>query len=345
MEVTGADRVRTEILDAGSTLIEYFVLEEKTLAWVIDREQVRCVDLAVSSADLRHQTGLLRNLIAARSPEAREEAGRLYAAVFAPLVPYVRHSHLIIVPHGPLHYLPFAALYDGSARRYLAETYTLTLAPSASALRFVLAKRKPIAAPLLVLGDPDGSLPHAGQEARTAAGIYGGTARLGGEARESRLHQEAAQAGLIHLAAHASYDPVQPLFTLIELAPGGGASRQHEHADGRLHVYEVYGLDLKNASLAVLSACDTALGPRSAGDDIIGLPRAFLYAGAPSVVTTLWPIDDAATAFFMETFYRRLQAGAAKAEALQAAQGETLKQESWREPYFWAAFTLTGDWR
>jgi CHAT domain-containing protein len=106
-------------------------------------------------------------------------------------------------------------------------------------------------------------------------------------------------------------------------------------------VQDVYGLNLASADLVVLSACETQLGARSRGDDVVGLNRAFLYAGAPSVIASLWSVNDQATAVLMAAFYRELRAGASKAVALQRAQAET--RALYPHPYYWAAFVLTGD--
>jgi CHAT domain-containing protein len=138
----------------------------------------------------------------------------------------------------------------------------------------------------------------------------------------------------VHLAAHAELNPTSPLFSRVFLAPDA-------QNDGSLTVQEVYGLNLARADLVVLSACDTQLGAQSRGDDLVGLNRVFIYAGAPSVIASLWRVNDEATAVLMTAFYRQLRAGASKAQALQAAQVETRRH--YPHPYYWAAFVLTGD--
>jgi CHAT domain-containing protein len=108
-------------------------------------------------------------------------------------------------------------------------------------------------------------------------------------------------------------------------------------------VGEVYGLDLRGADLVVLSACQSQLGELSAGDELVGLSRAFIYAGTPSLVTSLWSVDDESTRFLMERFYGYLKEGQGKAAALRQAQLDTMAQEEWASSYYWAAFTLIGD--
>lgn len=341
VDVVTLPELQAKILDADTTLIEYFVLDDKTLAWVVDSSHVNWLALPISATNLRQRIGYLRDLIAAREP-SQEVAAELHATVFAPLEPYLHHSRVIIVPHGPLHFLPFGALWNTARGRYVAEDYALTLAPSASVLRFIRDKIKPATGSLLALGNPDGTLPHAEQEVREIARLFNASPRIGQAATKSSLFREGASAGIVHLAAHATYDPLRPLWTHIDLAADRGAAAPDPASDGRLHVYEIYDLSLKNANLVVLSACSTALGRRDEGDDLVGLPRAFLYAGTAAVLTTLWPVDDAGTGVFMQDFYRKMRQGMAAAEALRAAQRDLLQQPSWREPYYWAAFTLTG---
>jgi CHAT domain-containing protein len=134
---------------------------------------------------------------------------------------------------------------------------------------------------------------------------------------------------------HAKYNSENPLFSTLYLA------KDHQN-DGYLEVHEIYGLDLtKNTNLVVLSACETQIGELSAGDEIVGLSRAFLLAGTPSVIASLWPVNDKATAFLMERFYTHLKDGQERGEALRQAQIEV--QAVYPHPYYWAAFVLTGD--
>jgi CHAT domain-containing protein len=336
VETVSLAKLQREVLPADTTLIEYFVLDDRTIAWVIDRQNARSVEVKVGADQLNERVGYLRNLITRRKPEAANTAAELYAILFAPLKTLVRNRNLIIVPHASLHYLPFAALRNGEQKRYLIEDYAISIAPSASALRFMKSSGKR-ASSLLVLGDPDRTLPHAEEEARAVAKMYGASAYLGKDATESRLRSEAPLAGLLHVAAHAHYDALRPLFSRIDLAPSGDG----EPDDGRLHGYEIYDLDLGRTRLAVLSACETALGPRSNGDDVVALTRAFLAAGAPAVVTTLWSVDDASTADLVVKFYERMRNGSPPARALQEAQVSMLSHD----PNEWSAFVLTGDGR
>lgn len=335
--------VQQQVLDEQTTLIEYFVPNSQTseegtsrvFAWVIDRDRFTMVQLPVTSGDLRSRITELRDLIENRQSVALQST-ELYRDLFAPLAPHIRHRNLVIVPHGALHFLPFAALWDEKGRHYLGDSYALSYAPSATSLKFARQRKARVAGPVLVAGDPDGSLPQAAVEARAVSRLFGGEPLIGRSATKEAVVARAGQTGILHLAAHAVLNPVNPLFSRIELARDGGH-------DGNLEMHEVFGLDLSKTGLVVLSACSTQMGKLSAGDELEGLTRAFLYAGTPAVVSSLWEVNDESTSFFMQRFYTHLRKGAGRAEALRLAQMETRRK--FPHPYQWAAFVLTGDGR
>jgi CHAT domain-containing protein len=207
-------------------------------------------------------------------------------------------------------------------------------------IRFTREKAaRPRSGPLVGIGNPDLGrsaldLAYAEQEvASLRARFPAATLLLGAEATRGRVRLLAPGARVLHFATHAELDDRDPLGSAILLAPSDGTN-------GRLEVHEIYGWSLA-AELVVLSACETALGPVSEGDELVGLARAFIYAGAPSVVATLWQVDDRASAALMDRFYAGFATGATKAHALRAAQFEALRELG--DPFFWAAYQLTGD--
>jgi CHAT domain-containing protein/tetratricopeptide (TPR) repeat protein len=340
-------------LPRDATLISYFVSTNGVHAWTISSTAAHHTALPIDRAQLQRivcwaarfgpaggARGVLRPGVNCAEPATAEEA---FDALFAPLVPHIDTEKLILIPHGALHYVPFAALRNRESGCHLIENYTLTYAPSASVLRFLQAKETPLTGGALVLGDPASpipslaKLPGAKEEATTIARRLGATARTGEEARETLLYGAAGKTDLVHLAAHGLYDAANPLFSRIALAPG-------ESHDGSLTVHEILSsLDLSGVNLVVLSACQSAAGARSGGDEVVGLTRALLYAGTPGVISTLWNIDDAASAGLMDAFYRRLGSGESAAVALRQAQIETMRSEGHGHPKYWAAFMLTGD--
>jgi len=340
------------LLDEGTTVVSYFVLEDEVLVFLITSDRFETVLLEVSPEELRAQITAFRDFADVTEPYPGS-AVTLYGWLIEPLKEHFTTPHLAIVPHDVLHYLPFAALTDGE--RYLLDDYTLTVLPSASTLPFIQENAELTAfsgqPSALILGNPVtadydtvaslattrdslGSLPFAEKEAKAIAELFDVEPLIGEAATESAVREKVSEATILHLAAHGKFNPVAPLNSLIALAPD-------DDNDGWLTVGESYGLDLEQTDLVVLSACQTNLGELSAGDELVGLTRAFIFAGTPTVVASLWSVEDEATALLMERFYTHLRDGMGKAEALRQAQLEVREQHP--NPYYWAGFVLSGD--
>jgi CHAT domain-containing protein len=330
------------LLGPETALLEYFVGEGRTLLWVVTRDRLRAFRLRIGDNDLTRAVSQLRDFIGTRgrSAELQQAARDLYQTLVAPAFPAGPPRELIIVPHRVLHYLPFHALMPAPGR-YLIQDSLVYYLSSASLMQFTRAKAQRGGATLFALGNPDLrdptlNLRYAEREVRSVAEFFPDTVVLiRREATKARSREESPRSQLLHFATHAELDEADPLGSALRLAPVDGD-------DGRLEVQEIFGLDL-HASLVVLSACETALGTLSQGDELTGLTRAFIYAGTPSVITTLWQVNDRASYELMQEFYRRLKAGQAKAEALRQAQLATLAR--YPHPYFWAAYQLTGEGR
>jgi len=327
-------------LDQNTTLLEYFVAEDRTLVFVVAHESFQVIALGIGRQELRERTAQLRGLLASKAawdlPPKQKALEWFYGTLLAPALPYVTGNTLGIVPHDALHYVPFAALSDG--QHSLIERFTLFYLPAASVLPFLPPRPAVMEHPALVLAHPGvGGLPrlvYASAEARTIAALYDTPPRIEQEATEGAVKTEAGAYAVLHIAAHGELIAASPLFSALRLAPG-------ELEDGRLEVQEIYEMDLSHTSLVVLSACQTQIDPAARGEEWVSLQRAFLHAGTPSVVASLWSVDDEATRELMTRFHRRLRAGQTKAEALRLAQLEV--RERYPDPYFWAAFTLAGD--
>ena len=229
----------------------------------------------------------------------------------------------------------FAALHDGNG--YLIDRYGIRTLPSASVLQYIRTRRAPPGAPMLVLGNPDlgdkqYDLPSAQVEANTVASKAPNSKLLiRAQATETAFIEAAARYSIVHVASHGEFDPETPLASALLLA-------KDDKNDGRLTVAELYGLKL-NADLVTLSACETGLGKVASGDDVVGLTRGVLFAGASSIVASLWNVEDTATSYLMERFYLHL-ARENKRDALRTAQLEAKKR--FPHPFFWAPFYLIG---
>jgi CHAT domain-containing protein len=326
-------------LDGNTSLLSYFVTSEKILAFVITRDSFNVVELPVGREKLNAEVSSFRRFD--NTNEAHPDSlRRLHDWLIAPLKPYIKTPVLGIIPHGVLHYLPFAALTDGNS--YLGERYKLFHLPSASVMKFIRGKVKPVASSrLLAIAQSRAEglevLDYADAEAETVARLYDTKAFLTGSMSKADFMNRARDYDILHIVAHAELNLSNPLFTRIVI----GSDANGTERSGYFEVNDVYGLDLTKATLVVLSACDTHVGRQSKGDDITGLNRAFIYAGTPTVIASLWAVNDESSSYLMERFYTNLKRGMDKAEALQAAQLETRRK--YPSSYYWAGFVLTGD--
>ena len=315
-------------------VLQYYVFGAKLYGVTVSSSDVRVTEIA--SPGLEGDVRRFRALIEQGSDRVLVEARGLYDRLIRPMEAQIKGKSLLVVPHGVLHYLPFAALHDGS--HYLLDSHALRYLPSASVLKFLKPPRTPGLAAVLVMGNPDLGearldLPHAEIEARGIAGMgSGNTLLLGKDATEEAFKRLAPGFRYIHIASHGEFNASDALQSRLMLVKSGTD-------DGSLSVGELYGVRL-DADLVTLSACETGLGKVLNGDDVLGLTRGFLYAGTSNVAASHWPVDDLATAELMKRFYQNLLKGVPKRDALRQAQIETRRQ--FPHPFYWAAFFLTG---
>lgn len=321
-------------LKKEETLIEYYYSGDDLYAFILTARDLKAVRMP--GENLFIEVEELRTSIENQNPETCALASmKLYNRIFKPLLPHLQTQRLIIVSHGALHYLPFSALQNNG--RFLIDQYSLSHLPSASIIQFLRDNNSHREMKVLLFGNPDlGSprldLQYAEQEAAAISGLYPHSRLyVRDKATKDTFLQEAGRFEYIHLATHGVFRVESPLQSGIFLA--GDGTR-----DGFLSVNELFDLRL-NSDLVTLSACETGLGKVSNGDDVVGFTRGFLYAGANSIVSSLWKVDDHATSYLMTEFYLNLQT-MGKAEALRQAQ--LLTRKRYENPYYWAAFQLTG---
>ena len=258
-------------------------------------------------------------------------------------------DYLYLVPHDALHYLPLHTLkIEGQS---LIERHPILYTPSASVLKYCQAKRKGRRDRALVLGDSNGDLVHARAEALAVAQVFGTQAYLGQAAQRSlvqnRLQEDKEGIDVLHFACHGRFHHTQPLKSGILMAPeeNGEESSEYEPKLGDLPVSryltaeDFFGMEMQ-ADLVTLSACESGVSDIRPGDELFGLMRALIYAGTPSVVMTLWKVDEISSGIFMQTFYQALkQPETTKVEALQTAQ-LTLKEMTAREAIDYCRSTI-----
>ena len=324
---------------------------------------------------------------------AMAQGGRLFDALIRPAYALVAASRRVLISaDGPLHELPFAALVDrhpggrgGRTPRFFVEWKPLhvigSVAVYADLKRERHADRPGAVVDLVAFGDPDygnrepaepdprtrsaasgvlDALPHTRAEVTRVASLYHPSTRvhLGLDATERRFKELGGRSPTsvryLHVASHGLLDPSFPLNSALAFSAGVGADGED---NGLLQAWEIYEQLRVDAELVTLSACETGLGEDMGGEGLISLSRAFLYAGAHSVLASLWKVRDDSTAHLMTRFYSHLKAGRPKDEALRAAQLDLIQRSSpvgsgaggtrgeWSHPYHWAGFVLIGDWR
>jgi len=263
----------------------------------------------------------------------------LAGPLMADILPHLKDAELVyFIPHGPLHCLPLHALEVNGTPLIERLPARFAYAPSAAVLGRVLEQGKtrgrggPVSA--LVVGNPTGDLPGAEQEAQLVAERFGVKPYLGAQATKARVLAEIERHRYVHLACHGEYHPSDPLQSGLKLH------------DGVLTAQEILKLRL-SADLIVLSACATGRQKVGRGDELMGLLRVLLYAGASSLVASLWPVDDRSSLDLMQHFYQALDGQDTsslpdRAEMLGAAMLKVRREQGWEHPYFWAPFILVG---
>jgi CHAT domain-containing protein len=346
-----------QALRPGETAFAFFLAEPSSIRWTITRDRISVAHLPARAA-IERQAGRLRELLSAPSDLAatRGAAAALSSQLFDD-AGLRGDGPIAIVPHGVLHYIPFEVLPAGDG--LLIERHAVGYAPSLNAL--VQLRRAPAnTAPFRVLavGNPPAAsanraatrageldnlallapLPFAEQELHAIGRTFPDRTRIlsGGSARESGLRTAGLpQYPVLHFATHGLVSDAQPKRSGLLLAPEAGE-------DGLLQMGEIYGLGLK-ADLVVLSACQTALGKEITGEGLIGLSRAFFYAGARSVLATLWNLNDRFAAEFVQRFYREVNEGRSSEEALRRAKLAYINHPRYAHPFYWASLVLHGD--
>jgi CHAT domain-containing protein/Tfp pilus assembly protein PilF len=326
-------------LPADTTLVEYYSTGDKLIAAIVTAQTIKIIAVSVMSR-VAHFLHLLRFQIAKfrmgtaytqrfekpllDATEAHLKS--LYDELLAPLCEYLDAKHLIFVPHGPLHYLPFHTLR--SEHEYLCDAYTISYAPSATVFTLCQERTQSEQRTSLVLGIPDERAPNILQEVKSITPLLPHPELLlGSQASSGILREKGAQCGLLHIATHGNYRQDNPMFSGIRLG------------DGYMSLYDLYQMRLP-AKLVTLSGCATGMNFVSAGDELLGLQRGLFCAGATSLLLSLWDVHDESTAKLMHAFYKSYVETQDPAASLQNAMKQ-LREDN-PHPYYWAPFVLMG---
>jgi CHAT domain-containing protein/tetratricopeptide (TPR) repeat protein len=335
------DQIQARIPE-NATLLEYYEVRGILYVCLLTRGDFRVVPLAPSQpvrnlvrllqfqmAKFRLGQPYLQNFASRLQADVEHHLRELYKNLIAPIRVHLGNSHLIIAPHGFLHGVPFHALQGEES--FLLDEFTVSYTPSASVFALCDLRKTEPGRGSLVLAVADSDAPYIEEEARTAAQLLPDAILFSGEeASEETLRRHGPGSQYLHIAAHGLFRRDNPMFSSIRL----GTSL--------LNLIDIYRLPLR-ADLVTLSGCSTGLSEVVAGDELVGLMRGLLYAGARGILVSLWDIHDGATAEFMASFYRTLRNGGGKAAAVQAAMREI--RARYPHPYYWAPFILVGHYQ
>ncbi len=330
-----------KMLEPNIALVEYLTTPKELIIWVVSKDNLKASRVSVEEKELEKLVRDYRDRMQNLAP-LDKQSEKLYELVIKPIEPWINAQRTLgIIPNGILHYVSFSSLKGPNG--YLFEKHPLFYSPSASVLKYTFARKyekKSGPIKVLALGNPDlGSfnydLPLAELEANSIKWDFPQIDVLTREkATESWLKKHISKYQIIHIASHGEFDPVNPLFSSLKLT-------RDKSEDGNFEVNEVFSLDIK-ADLVTLSACQTGLGKIEGGDELMGLNRAFFYAGTHALISSLWRVSDISTAILIKHFYRNYTNNL-KAESLRKAQ--LLVKQSYPHPSYWSGFSLTGDYR
>ena len=339
-------------------VVQYAVLEKKLLIWHVTRSSgIFAKSVDVDSSKLAEiVTNTVRQIRQQDESGASQSLKTLYNLLVEPIKDRLNSGMVIcFVPDKRLHYVPFTALLSGNSGRYLAQDYRVMVSPSTTILidstNTARAREKVKDERLLAVGNPSfdrttnpklTNLPGAEREVEGIASNYRGTRVLtGGAATRTSVIDELARVDVAHFAAHYQIDTGSLLASRLLLAPEPG-DRAHSQPSA-LHSGDIYRMNLVRTRLVFLSACDTGIEQEFGGEGPIGFARSFLVAGVPVVVASLWAVDSDATSQLMIEVHRlRRQEHLSTTEALMRAQQQLISSENYRNPYYWAGFTVIG---
>lgn len=325
-------------LDANERLIAYYNDGWTLWAFVIGRESCTATALPGTPIEVDRLVSRLQfniDCALAAGPDAPVTANltriaiklcqQLYDLLIAPLSEHLAwEQRLLIVPYGALHYIPFHLLHNGT--EHLIQSHEVVILPAAGLRTHQGPQRREGA--LVLAHSWNQRLGHALSEAEQVRDWFGGSLYVETEATRHILSEAPRQ--ILHIAAHGEYRIDHPELSFIQLA------------DGQLYTDDLWQHDL-SYELVTLSACETGRANVASGDELIGLGRGFLYAGAGALIASLWRVSDDSAQEMMAAVYAQLKQGASKARALRGAQAALVTTKPAQHPAFWGAFQLMGD--
>lgn len=340
--------IQSKILKGNQSLVEYIDVGESYLVLVITKENAEL--LSIEKDDFEEEIDHFNSAIQERDLDSVNSRSReLRKTLFDPVIRYLAGHEIFIIPDGSLYALNFEALATETG--FLIEDYTISfLLSSTTALLYGKLEdaRSGQGALALAPGFENGEnrgdfgerfirQPFAMRTAEMVGEVFSGLSLTASAASEERFKEEAEQYRIIHLGTHTEINVNSPMLSRLILS-------RTDQEDGYLHAYELYNLPLR-AELAVLTACETGVGKESASEGVLSMAHGFAYAGCPSLIMSLWEIDEKTSAAIMENFYENLAGGMAKNQAIRQAKMDYLlhAQGELKNPYYWSGLVLFGD--
>ncbi len=364
-EIVDVAKIQQELLDEETQLISYFAGEASLFVFSIKQDDIS-VRKINNAQNLLGEVNLLFATISKLTKVKEDPQGayeefassshKLYQQLISPELSSSPKKRLIVIPDGRLAYLPFEMLLSKPAPAsrnykslsYLLNDHAISYNQSAS-IRFLSQNLEGTHSKYLgfapsynapsnsELREELSNLKYNTKEVSFAKSLFGGNSWMGSDVAEEILKEQSSQAGILHLAMHGDVEDEHPLLSKLYFNPS-------EKEDGLLHTYEIYNLNIPS-QLVILSACNTATGKLESGEGILSLERAFQYAGSKSLLSTLWTVDDAASAEITQYFLENLSTGKTKDIALQEAKLRFIQNASPEKlaPFYWSSFKLTGN--
>ena len=319
----------------GYEALQYVALDDALMVWYIGPTTVAVRNVFLPRSELVAKVAALRDSLRDRNAAFDESTAReLFLYLLAPVLPFIRGDRLVILPHEDLNYIPFQILQEPVSSQYAGERFQFTYVPGASVFLRMRPSPGLEGSRLLALADPD--IPAGVDEVEAIGRLFPGEKRVEATSLPSErdVKDTIGNYDVIHLAVHGQFDGGEPLLSHLALRAGSGD-------DGRLTAAEMFGLPLARSRLVVLSACETGRTEATHANEVVGMVRALIYAGAGTLVLSHWQVDSAATAVWMQAFY---EAGKSRplTHAARAALVKVKSIPEYRHPYYWAAFTMIG---
>lgn len=331
--------VQQSAAEGNYDVLYYVVLEHALIVWHIDGTQVEVKNVFLPHVQLITKAAALRDSLVAPqdSPGARfddDMSRQLFLYLIQPMLASIKSRHLVLVPHEELNSIPFQALQDPATGKYLGETFAISYAPSATVLANLENKSTLKNGRLLAVADP--SIHEASDEVTAIGRLYSGRSKVVAQEATSKGDVKAwvSNYDVVHFSVHGTFNSSDPLLSYLQF-------KQGPSDNGRLTAAEMFGLPLQKNSLVVLSACETGRVEATHANEVLGMVRSLLYAGAGRLVLSSWEVNAGSTRLWMETFYRQGQSNQ-PAEAARLALIAVKSHQEYSHPFFWAPFVMTG---